>query len=63
MNLVTVKDISKVKLGDIAIEWIREDGVVREVRMRDPKGYCIVIRSGGSYSEYLKVFEIAPDEG
>ena len=62
MNLVTVKDISKIRLADISITWIKEDGCCREVHLRDPKGQCIVIRSAGGYSDTLKVFEIGQEE-
>lgn len=60
MNLVTVKDISKIKLDNIALEWIGEDGSVREVRIRSKSG-VIVIRASG-YGEVLKVFTEAPPE-
>lgn len=62
MNLVTVKDIKKVKLDGIKIEWIKEDGRCYEMRLMDTKGNAVVIRSAGSYSDYLKVLEVGPED-
>lgn len=62
MNLFAVKDINKVKLEGIKIEWTKEDGRCYEVRLMDTKGNAVVIRSVGGYSDELKVLEVGPED-
>jgi hypothetical protein len=62
MNLKSVKKIEDIKLAGIELDWIKEDGMCREVRLTDKNGFVLVIRSQGSYGgENLKVFRIAPE--
>jgi hypothetical protein len=62
MNLKTVKKIEDIKLSGIELDWIKEDGMCREVRLTDKTGFTLVIRSQGGYGgENLKVFRLAPE--
>lgn len=61
MNLKSVKKIDDVKLAGISLDWIKEDGLCREVRLTDKDGFTLVIRSAGGYSDSLKVLRLAPE--
>lgn len=61
MNLKSVKKIDDVKLAGISLDWIKEDGLCREVRLTDADGFTLVIRSAGGYSDSLKVLRLAPE--
>lgn len=62
MNLKTVKKIEDIKLAGVTLDWIKEDGYCREVRLTDGAGLTLVIRTGGSYgSDTLKVLRLAPE--
>jgi len=62
MNLKTVKKIEDVKLAGIELDWIKEDGQCREVRLTDKEGFTLVIRAGGGYgNDTLKVLRLAPE--
>lgn len=61
MNLKSVKKIDDVKLAGIGLDWIKEDGLCREVRLTDKDGFTLVIRSAGGYSDSLKVLRLAPE--
>lgn len=61
MNLKSVKKIDDVKLAGISLNWIKEDGLCREVRLTDKDGFTLVIRSAGGYSDSLKVLRLAPE--
>lgn len=61
MNLKSVKKIDDVKLAGIDLDWIKEDGLCREVRLTDTSGFTLVIRSGGGYSDSIRVLRLAPE--
>jgi len=62
MNLKTVKKIDDVKLAGIELDWIKEDGMCREVRLTDKSGFTLVIRGAGGYgSDNLKVLRLVPE--
>jgi len=62
MNLKTVKKIEDIKLAEIELDWIKEDGYCRELRLTDKNGLVLVIRTGGGYgSDTLKVLRLAPE--
>ncbi len=62
MNLKSVKKLEDVKLTGIEMDWIKEDGYCREVRLADKAGFTLVIRTGGGYgSDTLKVLRLAPE--
>lgn len=61
MNLKSVKKIDDVKLAGISLDWIKEDGLCREVRLTDKDGFTLVIRSGGGYSDSIRVLRLAPE--
>lgn len=61
MNLKSVKKIDDVKLAGIDLDWIKEDGLCREVRLTDAAGFTLVIRSGGGYSDSIRVLRLAPE--
>lgn len=61
MNLKSVKKIDDVKLAGIELDWIKEDGLCREVRLTDKTGFTLVIRSAGGYSDSIRVLRLAPE--
>jgi hypothetical protein len=61
MNLKSVKKIDDVKLAGIDLDWVKEDGQCREVRLTDKTGFTIVIRCDGGYGSALRVFRLAPE--
>jgi hypothetical protein len=61
MNLKSVKKIDDVKLAGIELDWIKEDGQCREVRLTDKSGFILVIRADGGYGSTLKVLRLAPE--
>lgn len=62
MNLKTVKKIEDIKLAGIELDWIKEDGYCRELRLTDKDGFTLVVRTGGGYgSDTLKVLRLAPE--
>jgi hypothetical protein len=61
MNLKSVKKIDDVKLAGIELDWIKEDGLCREVRLTDKDGFTLVIRSAGGYSDSIRVLRLAPE--
>jgi len=61
MNLKSVKKIDDIKLAGIELDWIKEDGLCREVRLTDKDGFTLVIRSGGGYSDSIRVLRLAPE--
>lgn len=62
MNLQTIKALTEVKLQGVKIEWSKEDKGVKEVRISDPSGGCLVIKSNDSYSQTLKLLIPAVEE-
>jgi hypothetical protein len=50
-----------VKLLGVELDWIKEDGLCREVQLTDKTGFILVIRSAGGYGDSLKVLRIAPE--
>lgn len=62
MNFQTIKALSEVKLQGVKIEWTREDKGVKEVRISDDAGGLLVIKSGNSYSETVKLLVPAIEE-
>lgn len=62
MNLKSVKKIEDVKLAGVELDWVKEDGYCRELRLTDKNGFVLVIRTGGGYgSDTLKVLRLAPE--
>lgn len=61
MNLKSVKKIDDVKLAGIELDWIKEDGLCREVRLTDKDGFTLVIRASGGYSDSIRVLRLAPE--
>lgn len=62
MNLKSVKKIEEVKLAGIELDWVKEDGYCRELRLTDRAGFVLVIRTAGGYgSDTLKVLRLAPE--
>lgn len=62
MNLVSIKALSEVSLTGVRIEWVKEDKGIKEIHVRDAKGGHLVIKSGPSYSETLKLLVPQPFE-
>lgn len=63
MNLKSVKKIEDVKLAGVDLDWVKEDGYCREVRLTDKSGFTLVIRTGGGYgNDTLKVLRLAEHE-
>lgn len=60
MNFKTIKDVGAIKLGNVKFDWIKEDGCIRELKLTDDDGKCVVIRTSDYGS--LRFLAEAPDE-
>jgi hypothetical protein len=60
MNFKTIKDVSTIKLGSVKFDWIKEDGSIRELKLTDDEGKCVVIRTSDYGS--LRFLAEAPEE-
>lgn len=55
MKLVTLKTANEVNLGDVKVEFVKEDTTLKEVILTTKAGEVFIIKHGESYSSSVRV--------
>lgn len=50
MDLITVKDVSQVKISGVELSWEKHDGNIQSVTITDMEGNTVTIKRPDSYS-------------